>query len=398
MASPQPQADSEPRRAAPAPSTIEIVEVADKAALDRFIRLPWSIYADDPNWVPPLIMERRAHLDRKANPFFRHAEAKLWLARRGGRDVGRVTAQIDQASLDRYGDATGFFGFLEAVDDEAVFAALLDTAETWLAGRGMSRVRGPFSWSINDESGLLVDGFDTPPSLLMGHAPPYYAGRIEACGYAKAKDLIAYDFDVQTSRLTALGKTLVERLERRPDVTIRRLDKRRFRAELDAVLEVFNDAWSDNWGFVPLSEAEIAKAAKDLGPIIDPNLVYIAEVGGEAAAFSIALPNVNEAIADLDGRLLPFGWAKLLWRLKFGRMRSGRMPLMGVRKKYQNGPTGVALAYAVIDRVHRGGRARGVEHAELSWILEDNQAVRRIIEGLGGRPYKTYRVYEKALA
>lgn len=398
MASPQPRPKIEPESPLPEAATVEIAEVADKAALDRFIRLPWSIYAGDPNWVPPLILERRAHLDRKANPFFSHAEAGLWLARRGGRDVGRISAQVDRAHLERHGDAAGFFGFLEAIDDQAVFAALLRTAEAWLAGRGMVRARGPFSWSINDESGLLVDGFDTPPSLLMGHARPYYAGRVEACGYAKVKDLIAYDFAVAPEAMPPVAGTLIKRLKRREDVTIRSLDKRRFSKDLDAVLDIFNDAWSDNWGYVPLSDAEIAKAAKDLAPIIHADLVAIVEVGGEPAAFAIALPNLNEAIADLNGRLLPFGWAKLLYRLKFGRLRSARMPLMGVRKKYQNGPLGAALAYAVIERVYKHGAARGILRGELSWILEDNLPVRRIIEDVGGRPYKTYRIYEKALA
>jgi len=336
-------------------------------------------------------------LSRRSNPFFQHAEACLWLALRNGRPVGRVSAQIDQAALKQHGDATGHFGFLEAEDDAEVFAALLGTAERWLAARGMTQVRGPFSFSINDESGLLVEGFDRPPSLMMGHAKPYYAARVEEQGYRKAKDLIAYHYDVTDDALPASAKSLVRRLEADPQVVLRKLDRSRFAAELDAVLEVFNDAWSGNWGFVPLSNAEIAKLAKDLKPLILDDSLAIAEIDGTAAAFAIALPNLNEAIADLDGSLFPFGWAKLLYRLKAGKIRSGRMPLMGVRQRYHGTPWGAALAYAVIGKVNEGMKARGYRTGELSWILEDNASTRRIIESTGAVAYKSYRVYEKAL-
>ena len=376
---------------------VKIVPVEDKSALTRFIRFPWRIYHDDPQWIPPLVLERREHLNRRTNPYFQHAEARLWLALRDGRPVGRVSAQVDQASLRHHGDATGHFGFLEAEDDPEVFGALLATAEGWLAAQGMTQVRGPFSFSINDESGLLVEGFDRPPSLMMGHAKPYYAARVEQQGYRKAKDLIAYHYDVTSDPLPASAKPLVRRLEAEPRVVLRKLDRSRFAAELDAVLEVFNDAWSGNWGFVPLSSAEIAKLAKDLKPLILDDSLAIAEIDGTAAAFAIALPNLNEAIADLDGSLLPFGWAKLLYRLKFGKIRSGRMPLMGVRQRYHGTPWGAALAYAVIGKVNAGMRARGYTTGELSWILEDNASTRRIVESTGAVAYKTYRVYEKAL-
>ncbi len=377
---------------------LRIIPVEDRRQLDQFIRVPWQIYRDDPNWVPPLVLERREHLNQRSNPYFKHAEAQLWLGLRDDRPVGRISAQVDQASLQRYGDATGHFGFLEAEDDAALFGALLDTAEDWLHARGMGRVRGPFSFSINDESGLLVQGLDRPPSLMMGHAKAYYAQHLEARGYAKAKDLIAYDYDMARDPLPRSARSLVERLTQDPQIVVRKLDKSRFAVELDAVLAVFNDAWSDNWGFVPLSAAEIAKLAKDLKPLIVADLVAIAEVGGEAVAFAIALPNLNEAIADLNGALLPFGWVKLLYRLKFGKIRSARMPLMGVRKRFHGTIQGAALAYAVIGGVQAALQRRGYTAGELSWILEDNLATRRIIEATGAVPYKTYRVYEKALS
>ena len=387
------------RSAGPAGApTIEIVPVRGKAELDRFIRMPWRIYRDDPQWVPPLVFERRQHLDRTANPFFDHAAVQLWLALRGGEPVGRISAQVDQAALDQHQDACGHFGFLEAEDDGGTFAALLRTAEDWLRDRGLRSVRGPFSLSINDESGLLIEGYERPPSLMMGHARPYYAGRLEDQGYAKVRDLIAYDFDVVAANsVPPAVRRLVDNLAKRPDVTVRRLRKSQFDRELKAVLEVFNDAWSNNWGFIPFSEVEIAKIAKDMKPLIREDFVCIVEIDGDPAAFALALPDLNEAIADLDGALLPFGWAKLLYRLKAGKIGRVRMPLMGVRKKYQGGAKGAALAYTVIEKVHENVRRAGFTGAELSWVLEDNLSARKVIEAAGGVPYKTYRIYEKAL-
>ena len=375
----------------------DIVPVAGKADLDRFIKVPWAIYAGDPNWIAPLVIERRGHLDAKANPFFAHADVQLWLAVRDGRPVGRISAQVNHASLERHQDATGHFGFLEAEDRAETFAALLGTAERWLRDRSMQRIRGPFSFSINDESGLLVDGFDTPPSIMMGHARPYFAPRLEALGYAKAKDLIAYHFPMANQPVPKSARTLVDRLKRDPSITIRELRKSQFAQELKTVLDIFNDAWSSNWGYVPLSDAEIAHLGKEMKPLIRSDFVCIAEVNGRPAAFGISLPNLNEAIADLNGALLPFGWAKLLYRLKAGKIRTARLPLMGVRQEFHGLPLGAALAFAVIDKLHRSHVNAGFTSVELSWILEDNVAMRNIIEAGGATPYKTYRVYQKDL-
>jgi hypothetical protein len=393
---PRPAPDGEPR-ATGAPA-VEVVPVETKADLDRFIRVPWRIYRNDPKWVPPLVFERRQHLDPALNPYFGHAEARFWLALRAGAPVGRISAQVDQAALDHHKDACGHFGFLEAEDDDETFAALLRTAEDWLRTRGMRQVRGPFSLSINDESGLLVEGYDRPPALMMGHAPPYYGRRLEGRGYAKVRDLIAYDFDVVTAKsVPPAVRRLVDNLAKRPNVTVRQLRKSQLGRELKAVLEVFNDAWSNNWGFIPFSEVEIAKIAKDMRPLIREDFVSIVEIDGDPAAFALALPDLNEAIADLDGALLPFGWAKLLYRLKAGKITRVRMPLMGVRKKYQGGALGAGLAYTVIEQVHAQVRRAGYKGAELSWVLEDNLPARKVIEAAGGVPYKTYRIYEKAL-
>ena len=320
-----------------AATDLSIERLGETAGIDRFIRVPFALYDDDPHWVAPLIMERRDHLNARANPYFDHAEVAYWLALRGDRAVGRISAQIDHAYLERHGDACGHFGFIEGTDDPAVFKGLFAAAEGWLRERGMVRARGPFSLSINDESGLLIEGFDSPPSMMMGHAPPYYAARIEAEGYTKANDLLAYRYEAHQT-FPPGPAAIVKRARRSNTIRLRHLNKARYQADLDIILDIFNDAWSDNWGFVPFTPAEIKHVAKSMKPLIREKLVCIIEVDGEAAAMAVSLPNLNEAIADLGGSLLPFGWAKLLWRLKVGPLRSARVLLMGVRKKYHNSP------------------------------------------------------------
>ncbi len=366
------------------------------AAIDRFIRVPFALYGDDPHWVAPLILERREHLNPRANPSFDHAEVDYWLALRGGRAVGRISAQVDQAYLMRHGDACGHFGFIEAVDDGAVFKGLFAAAEGWLRERGMVRARGPFSLSINDESGLLVHGHDCPPSMMMGHAPPFYAAHMEAGGYGKAMDLYAYRYDAHQT-FPSGPAAIVKRAARNAPIKLRHLNKANYQADLDIILDIFNDAWSDNWGFVPFTPAEIRHVAKSMKPLIRERLVSIIELDGTPAAMAVSLPNLNEAIADLHGSLLPFGWAKLLWRLKIGRMRSARVLLMGVRRQYHNSALGTALAFTAIGAIYSELTDSGFEYAELSWVLENNHTMRKIIEACGARHYKTYRIFEKAL-
>ncbi|HYD68178.1 dATP pyrophosphohydrolase [Azospirillum sp.] len=378
------------RPAAGAASDIEILPVAGRAELERFIRLPFALHRDDPHWIPPLLMERRDALSSSKNPYFRHAEAAFWIARRGGRDVGRVSAQLDRLAA----PGTGHFGLLAAVDDPAVVGALMDTAERWLRARGATRVLGPFNLSINEETGLLVDGFDTPPMLMMGHDRPYLGRLLERAGYAKAKDVLAYLSE--GPELPAGVRAMVAR-PLPPNVRIRPLRMADYRREVGALTAIFNDAWSGNWGFVPLTADEIDHMARQMKPLIDERLVWFAEVDGEPAAFAVCLPNLNEAIRDLDGRLLPFGWAKLLWRLKVSGVRSARVPLMGVRRKHADSLLGGLLAFLIIAAVRREAAALGLHRIEMSWILEDNVPMRRIAEAVGGRPYKTYRLYGKAL-
>ena len=363
---------------------------------DAFLRVPWAIYREDIHWVPPLLAERRDHLNPRKNPFFDRAEAKYWLARRGAETVGRISAQVNHAYLKQHNDATGHFGFLEAEDNAETFQALLSAAEGWLREKGMRRATGPFSLSINDESGLLIEGFDAPPSIMMGYARPYYGDRLAEAGYKKAKDLICYRYmtDLENSPQVA---TFLKRAKQIDGLVIRHLDMRRYRSELANIIDIFNDAWSDNWGFVPLSDAEIRHMSKMLRPLVRSQNFAIAELDGKPVAMAVSLPNLNEAIADLGGRLLPFGWAKLLWRVRLKTIKTARMPLMGVRKEYQGSLTGAVLAFSVIDAVRAAQKQAGVQIGELSWILEDNLPVRHMIEQFGGVAYKTYRIYEQAL-
>ncbi len=378
----------------PAPIVIEPVSSRDQ--LDRFIRLPDRLNAGDPNYVTPLLMERRQALSPKGNPYFDHAEVQFWLARRDGRDVGRISAQIDRLAPPEPGrPAAGHFGLLAAEDDDAIFAALLTTAEDWLRARGCGRAVGPLNLSINEEVGLLIDGFDTPPMVMMGHDPRYAAARIEAQGYVKAKDVYAY----LCRSSDDLPEPVLRRIRRGvPDgVKLRQLDMKRYDAEVATLTEILNDAWSHNWGFTPTTEAETRALAKGLKSVIDPTLVWFAEIDGEAAGVIVYLPNVNEAITGLGGKLLPFGWARLLWRLKVRRVKSIRVPLMGVRKKFHRDRRGQLLPFLMIDIGGRRAFALGYERFELSWILEDNLPMRRISEAIGAYAYKTYRIYEKAL-
>ncbi len=367
-----------------------VLPVSSRQDMERFIRVPWSVYGDDPSWVAPLVIERKEHLSSK-NPYFRHANWQAWVAFRNDKPVGRISAQVDRLRLERHDDATGLFGFLEADDDPDIFRLLLETACDWLREQGMSRVQGPFSFSINDECGLLVEGFDTPPCFMMGHARPYYGGRIEALGYSKIKDLLAYRVDPHIGVPRVMNK-LVEKSSNR--VSISPFKRTRLKQELATLRELFNDAWSDNWGFVPFTHEEFDELGRNLVRLVDEDYIQIAFVDGKPAAMIVALPNLNEAARDLNGRLLPLGWLKLLWRLKRHKLRTARVTLMGVRQEYQNSRLGMALAYTLIDTVRLALIAKGVDEVEMSWILEDNTSMRHILESFGGEPYKRYRIYQ----
>jgi hypothetical protein len=373
---------------------LKIVPVRGPDTLEAFIRLPWRIYADDPAWVPPLLFDRRQQLSEKHNPFFRHAEWQGFLALRDATPVGRISAQIDRLNADLGRADVGYFGLLEADDDPAVFRALFAAAEDWLYARGMRQCVGPFNLGINQEVGLLVDGFDTPPNFLMTHARRWYAPRVEACGYAVAKQLLAYEVDpgfeappVMSAMVRRFGDRLV----------VRALDRKHAERDLAAMSDIFNDAWANNWMFVPFTREEFIRIGKEMLLVIEPDFIRIAEVDGEPAAFIVLLPNLNECIRDLDGRLFPFGWLKLLWRVKVGYPATARVPLMGVRQAYQHTRYGPGLAFAVMEAVRWSAVRRGIRCVEMSWILEDNTGMRHIIETIGGHINKRYNMYARQL-
>jgi GNAT superfamily N-acetyltransferase len=374
---------------------IEVTRVAGKKDMKSFIQVPWMIYRNDPNWIPPLISERKEAF-APGHPYCQHAEWQGWIAWRDGKAVGRISAQVDKLHLQHNDASTGFFGLIEAPDDDAVFQALFEAAESWLKDRGMKQALGPFNLSINQDLGVLVEGFETPPYIMTGHALPYYGNSIERCGYQGVQDLLAYELDSDMLTIPRVMQALITRSGER--IKVRNLDRRQKDAELEVIRDIFNDAWRNNWNFSPFTREEFKVVGKELLMVVPEDFIQIAEIDGEDVAFVVLLPNINEAIADLNGRLLPFGWAKLLWRLKVRFPKSARVPLMGVRQKYQNTRFGPALAYMTIKGVMDAGKAKGLERAEMSWILEHNKGVRNIIESIGGEITRRYRMYEKDLS
>jgi hypothetical protein len=375
--------------------TIEIREHVPGKDLNDFVRAAHVVFRDDPAWVAPLDFMIKEQLTPKTNPFFGHADVTLFTAWKDGELVGRTSAQIDHEHLKRWNDDTGFFGFFDTIDDEEVARALVSRAEQWLRERGMKRMRGPMSMSINEELGLLVDGFDTPPMIMMSHSRSYQQRLAEACGLEKVKDLLAWRYDVGDLPPRALRAH--EQIVAMPEVEMRTLKKAHLDAELALVLEIQDDAWRDNWGHVSLTPDEAKKAAEGLKLVLNDEMAIMAEIDGEPAGMCIAIPNLYEAIADLDGKLLPLGWAKLLWRLKVKGTKTARLFLLGIKAKYRGVKRYGGLAMAMIAEIATRGRRLGIEWGELSWTLEDNAPVNVAIRAVRGRVYKTYRIYEKPL-
>jgi hypothetical protein len=377
-------------------SALTVRPIDSNADRKKFVDFAWDVYRDDPAWVPPLKDEVHGLLDPKKNPWFQHAKAQLWLAERGGKVVGRISAQVDQLVQDEMGQGTGQWGMYEALDAEAS-AALIATAEDWLRNQGMKRALGPISLSIWDEPGLEIEGFDESPTAMMGHHRPEYQGWIEAAGYEKAKDLITYALDI-TNWQDPLIDRLIAAGERNPRIRIRSVDKSKFDQEAALILNLLNDAWSNNWGYVPLTPAEIAYAGKKLKPIIFNELVRIAEVDGEPVAFMLTIPDINELTKDLNGELFPFNFIKLLWRLRKPRTRRLRVPLMGVARKLHGSRLASQLAFMMIEFTRRDAVSKfGATHGEFGWILEDNKGMLSIAQLPGAEINHRYRIYEKAL-
>ncbi len=375
------------------PGAVTLETALQGRARRDFLALPERIFSSDPAWIAPLAFMKRQQLS-PGNHFLEHARLCTWVAYIDGEPVGRISAQIDEMHLQQHNDQAGYFGMYDAVDDARVTEALFDAAENWLREQGMRRVVGPYNLHVNEEVGLLVEGFSTPPYVLMGHGKPWYGPAVEARGYRRAKDLLAYQIrpDFEAPRVM---QRLADRVSDR--VNVRPLRRADIDADAAVMREIFNDAWQNNWGFVPLAEAEWADTVNTLTHLMPDDYIQIAEYDGEPVAFIVALPNLNEAARDLHGRLLPFGWAKLLWRLKVRHPQTARVPLMGVRQAFQHSRLGPTLAFVVIDAVRRALHARGVRDVEMGWILEDNEGMRNIIETIGGQAYKRYRMYEKEL-
>jgi hypothetical protein len=377
-------------------SELSIRPVISKADRKAFVDFAWDVYRNDPAWVPPLKDEVHGLISPKKNPWFGHARAQLFLAERQDRIVGRISAQVDDLVLEHMGAGIGQWGMLEALDGEAA-AELIKTGEGWLREQGMARALGPISLSIWDEVGLEIEGFDEPPTAMMPHHRPEYRQWIEAAGYAKAKDLITYALDI-TNWQDPLIDRLIAAGERNPRINIRKVDKSRFDEEARLILNLLNDAWSENWGFVPLTEAEIAYAGKKLKPIIFEDLVRIAEVDGQPVAFMLTIPDINELTKDLNGELFPFNWIKLLWRLRKPRTRRLRVPLMGVSKSLHGSRMASQLAFMMIEFTRRDAVSKyGATHGEFGWILEDNKGMLSIAQLPGAVVNHRYRIYEKAL-
>ncbi len=377
-------------------AALKVRPVLSRADRRAFVDYPWTANRDDPHWVPPLKSEVHALLDPAENPWFEHADAGLFLAERGGRAVGRISAQVDRLVLEHMGAGTGQWGFFDAADAEAA-AALFATAEDWLRERGMTRSLGPFSLSIWDEPGLLVEGFDHSPTVMMGHNSPAYGEWVTDAGYAPAKELYTYELDI-TQTMPPLVQRIVASGRRNPRIRVRTVDKSRFDADAAIILGILNDAWGDNWGFIPLTDSEIAYAGKKLRPIVFESLVRIAEYDGEPVAFMMTLPDLNELTRDLDGRLFPFGWAKLLWRLRRPQVRTMRVPLMGVVRRLQSGRLASQLAFMLIEDIRLASIAEfGAARGEIGWILDDNSGMRAIADSIESRINRVYRIYEKPL-
>jgi GNAT superfamily N-acetyltransferase len=379
---------------------ISVQPATTRQDIEEFMRFPFRLYRDDPNWVPPLLSERRAYLDAKRNPFFQHATVTLWLARQNGRVVGTISGHIDHLHNQVHDEKIGMFGFLETVNDFAVAEALLLTARDWVRSQGMSALRGPLSFSTNAEVGLLIDGTPGPPMVLMPYNPPYYGEFLARFGLAKVMDVYAYVADLAQfhGKADNLPEKLVrvtERMKQRAGLVTRTANMKDFDQELQRAKIVYNQAWQQNWGFVPMTDAEIEKMAEDLKQIIDPKLAVFVEADGQPVGVSVCLPDANQVLKHLKGRLFPVGWAKALWYSR--KVDSARLMILGVTEAYRGRGVEAVLMFETV----RSAILNGYTTVEFSWILETNEMMNRIIENVGGpygaHIYRTYRIYQLAV-
>lgn len=377
--------------------SVKVRQIESKTDRKTFVKFPWRIYRDDPNWVPPLLADRMEAIDQAKNPFFEHGEAALFLAERDGEPVGRITAHLNHLHNEHHKDKTGFFGFFECVDEDEVARSLLEAAEHWLVERGRDKVLGPFCFSTNEgDVGFVAEDREGPPMILCAYSAPYYPGLVERAGYEKAKDLYGWHYEI--GNVPEAPRQVAEAVEKHPGLTIRHADRKHMERDVRIVRDVFNAAWSRNWGFVPWTDKEVDHAAKMLKMIMIPELTAIAEVEGKPAGIMLAFPNINEVIKDLDGKLFPAGMLKLVWRVMLGRhkFQSARLTHLGVMPEFRGSVLG-GLSVLLYVWAHRASLKIGLKGGELGWTLEDNKKINAGIQFMGGRIGKIYRVYGKDL-
>jgi GNAT superfamily N-acetyltransferase len=373
------------------PVSIHPIELGNRRQLKTFIKFPWRIYRHDPNWVPPLILDQLQFFTPGKNPYFSHSTAQLFMAFRGDEPVGRISAHENNQHIQVHKDGAGFFGFFECIDDQAVANALFDVASTWLWERGLKTMRGPVSFSVNHEVGLLLDAFDEPPLIRMTYNPPYYAGLIEGYGLQKIQDLYAYvmfESEEIPERLRGISDLVLED----PKLVVRTVEVGDFKNEMERIKKIYAEAWSENWGAVPLTEEEFDRIVGEFRLIYDRDLFFIAEYDGEPAGMSLVLPDMNQALKKAGGRLFPLGLLKMLWYRR--KINSWRMPILGVRQEHRLRGIEVVLCRRTYDAAKK---KRNYRKGELSWVLESNTAANAVLKKLGARRSKTYRIYEKPL-
>jgi GNAT superfamily N-acetyltransferase len=373
--------------------SLDVRPVSGRRDLKEFIELPYRLHSNSPVWVPPLRLERRLFLSKRFNPFFTHGDAQLFLARRGGRVVGRISAQYDDNFNAFQGNRWGMFGFLELEDDPEILPAMLDAAARWLTERRCDRMVGPMDFMINDESGVMIEGFEREPMIRQAWHPPYYARRCEEAGLEKAHDLLMYELDIaDREAILPIVFKLAEQVGPRHGIRIRRMSRRSLRADMDRFAEVYNSAWAENWGFSPYTKKDLDAYAQEMQLVFDPNWFMVAETAdGETAAVAITVPDVNQVLKKMNGRLLPFGWWHFLRRGKtIDRVRVG---FLGVKPEFQN--TGVAAAI-YIEHFDTASR-RPQKWGEMGWVLESNRNMNKGMKAMGGRVVRRYRLFEREL-
>lgn len=369
-------------------SNIRIERVSTKKDLNRFIKFAWQVYADDSNWVPPLIMDIKEKLDKEKNPFLKHAEVELFLAYAGDELSGRIAAILERSHNEIHKEKVVFFGLYESFNDEAVCKSLLDTVIDWGRARGMEILRGPINISMNDECAFLLEGFDSPPTVMMPYNPPYYLDLMEKNGLSKAKDLYAY-FMNKDHKITKKVEAIVNKIKQVTDITLRTIDMKNLDEETERIKYIYNQGWEQNWGFVPWTEEEMAHQAKKLKNLADPNLIIFAEDKGRPIGFAFGLPNYNEILPKMNGKMTPLNILKFLFLRK--KIKGMRAAVFGILREYRMS----GVSYLLYDQLEKNAIDAGYEWAETSWQLEDNDAINRFVVSVGGEIYKKYRIFEK---